>query len=226
MSHEEVIAAIKDRHAVRKYLDRAIPGEVRSVLDVEIERCNTDSGLSIRAFYDEPEGFQGGRTHYGNLRGVQNYFALVGQTGTDLDIDCGYYGQRLVILAQHLGLNTCWVGLSYNKTKVRSQMDSDEKLALVVALGYGENPGKPHPSKPVEKLGRVRVSDQMPPWFLAGLEMAALAPTALNQQKFSFDLEDNKVRAHKGIGSYTAVDLGIAQFHFEIGAAGAQWNWA
>lgn len=33
----------------------------------------------------------------------------------NLDERIGYYGEQLVLLAQALGLNTCWAGLSYRK---------------------------------------------------------------------------------------------------------------
>ena len=53
-----------------------------------------------------------------------------------------------------------------------------------------------------------------------------LAPTGLNQQKFHFELDGTVVRATPGLGSYTKIDLGIAACHFEIGATGADWQWA
>lgn len=46
-----------------------------------------------------------------------------------------------------------------------------------------------------------------------------LAPTAMNQQKFSFELgPDGKVRASCGMGFYTKLDLGIVKYHFEMGS--------
>lgn len=40
---------------------------------------------------------------------------MAGQKADDLDERIGYYGEQLVLLAQALGLNTCWAGLSYRK---------------------------------------------------------------------------------------------------------------
>ena len=226
MSDEELVGAIEGRHSVRRYSDRVIAEEVRGVLDEEVRVCNEASGLAIRVVYDDPEGITAGILQYGVIRGACNYVVLAGQVGAKMDTACGYFGERIVLLAQHLGLNTCWAGLSYNKAKVRAGVERDEKVALVVALGYGLNSGRPHRSKPLEKLGRVRGDAQMPPWFKRGLEMAALAPTAMNQQQFSFELNGDKVQAHKGFGPYSAVDLGIAQYHFEVGAREGSWSWA
>jgi len=226
MDHDQLVAAIRARHAVRRYLDQPIPGEVRAELDAEVARCNAASGLNMHLVLDEPAGFKGGMSHYGTLVGVRNYLALVHTTGSDRDTACGYWGQHVVLLAQHLGLNSCWVGLTYNKRQVKTHAGADEKVALVVALGYGETPGHPHKSKPIEKLGGTADGSPWPDWFRSGVELAALAPTGLNQQKFFFELDGTVVRATPGLGSYTKVDLGIARYHFEIGATGAQWQWA
>jgi len=226
MDHAQLMDAMKSRHAVRRYTDQVIPEDVRAELAAAIARGNAESGLNIQAVYDEPEGFRGGMAHYGSFRGVRNYLVLVGQTGTDLDTTCGYYGQRIVLLAQYLGLNSCWVGLTYNKRKIQAEIGEDEKMALVIALGYGENTGKPHKSKPLEDLGRVRGGAAMPDWFRRGTEAASLAPTGLNQQKFLFELDGDAVRATTGSGAYTRVDLGIVKYHFEIGADSPDWHWA
>ena len=58
----------------------------------------------------------------------------------------------------------------------------------------------------------------MPNWFLKGVQSALLAPTAMNQQKFYFELTDNCiVKTKAGTGFYTKLDLGIAKYNFEIG---------
>jgi uncharacterized protein YfiM (DUF2279 family) len=58
------------------------------------------------------------------------------------------------------------------------------------------------------------------------MEAAQLAPTAINQQKFRFELNGDAVKASAGFGFYTKVDLGIAKCHFEAGADGSGWQWA
>jgi len=58
------------------------------------------------------------------------------------------------------------------------------------------------------------------------VEAAQIAPTAMNQQKFCFELKGNTVRAIAGLGFYSKVDLGIAKYHFEAGAGKNGWKWA
>ena len=59
-----------------------------------------------------------------------------------------------------------------------------------------------------------------------------LAPTAVNQQKFSFEnvgVKDghHQVRAKKGFSmiGYAKMDLGIAKYHLEIGAGKENFKW-
>ncbi|MDR0785140.1 MAG: hypothetical protein LBE74_04570 [Treponema sp.] len=58
------------------------------------------------------------------------------------------------------------------------------------------------------------------------MEATQLSPTAVNQQKFRFELNENTVKAVAGSGFYTKLDLGITKYHFEIGAGKDGWEWA
>ena len=148
----------------------------------------------------------------------------------DLDERVGYYGEQLVLLAQTLGLNTCWVGLSYSKVPGTYVLDEGEKIACYIAIGYGETQGVGHKIKTVEQVSNI--SDITPLWFKKGVEAALLAPTAVNQQKFTFEyigMRNNRhqVRAKKGFSmiGYTQMDFGIAKCHFEIGAGEVNFEW-
>ena len=120
--------------------------------------------------------------HYGQFEGVENYIALIGKRSQDLEEKCGYYGEHLVLFAQQLGLNTCWVALTYKKMISCMQMNPDEKLVAVIVVGYGENQGKLHRSKAMKDVAKG--DEPFPKWFQAGVQYALLAPTALNQQRF------------------------------------------
>ena len=100
----------------------------------------------------------------------------------------------------------------------------------MIALGYGETQGVPHKIKSVEDVSIA--SDITPSWFKKGVEAALLAPTAVNQQKFSFEHvgvknSRHQILAKKGFSmiGYTKMDLGIAKYHFEIGAGKENFDW-
>ena len=224
-----LLEAISARHSVRKYLDKEIPADVIVALQDKIVECNKVGNLNIQLVQNETKAFTG-MLSYGTFSGVKNYLVMVGKKAKDLDERVGYYGERIVLLAQTLGLNTCWVGLSYRKVPEAYNVGKDEKLVCMIALGYGETQGVPHKIKSVEDVSNA--SDITPSWFKKGVEAALLAPTAVNQQKFSFEylgMKDgcHQVRANKGFSmiGYTQMDLGIAKYHFEIGAGKENFDW-
>ena len=207
------LEAIDARHSVRAYQPKTIEQETRRQLDAFVRECNQESGLHIFIRYDDPDGFDSRLAHYGDFRNVQNYIVLSGKKTEDFDYLCGYYGEKVVLFAQQLGLNTCWAALTFNKKKVRELIPAGESLCMVIALGYGETQGTHRKSKAAQEVTDGS-ADQ--PWFKSGIDAALKAPTAVNQQKFQFSLKDGEpfIRV-KGLGPYTRVDLGIAAFHFE-----------
>lgn len=218
------LEAMEARHSVRQYQDRPLEAEVIATLQKEVQNCNQEGGLHIQLVTGEPKAFAGLMARYGKFSGVTDYFALIGPKSADLEEKCGYYGERLVLKAQQLGLNTCWVGLTYSKIKGAYTIGSGEKLCIVIALGYGENQGVAHKSKPAEAV--TTAEGNVPEWFRKGTQAALLAPTAMNQQKFMLTLQEDRVSAKAGSGFYTKLDLGIVKYHFEIGAGKEHFTWA
>ena len=114
--------------------------------------------------------------------------------------------------------------------EIVSQLEEGEKIACYIALGYGETQGRGHKIKSVEQVSNA--SDGTPLWFRKGVEAALLAPTAINQQKFSFlymgmNNGIHQVHAKRGFSlmGYTQMDLGIAKYHFEVGAGKENFVW-
>ena len=224
--------AIKARHSVRAYKAQPLAEDIVKVLEKEIEAQNRQGHLHIQLIKNEPKAFQGKLAKYGKFSNVTNYLVMAGQKAEDLDERIGYYGEHLVLLAQTLGLNTCWVGLSYSKIPGTYVLEEGEVIKAYIAIGYGETQGVGHKIKTVEKASNA--SDITPSWFGKGVEAALLAPTAVNQQKFFFEYvpaKDNKSaqviakRSFSLIG-YTQLDLGIAKYHFEVGAGKDNFKWA
>ena len=225
--------AIEARHSVRAYKDQPLTKEVSKRLEEEIAVVNQKGNLHVQLIQNEPKAFQGTLAKYGKFRNVTSYLVMAGKKADGLDERIGYYGEHLVLLAQTLGLNTCWVGLSYSKVPGTYVLKEGEKIACYIAIGYGETQGVGHKIKTVEQVSSSKnVSDITPSWFRKGVEAALLAPTAVNQQKFSFEyvgMSNNHhlVRAKKGFSmiGYTKMDLGIAKYHFEIGAGKDNFEW-
>lgn len=222
--------AIQARHSVRAYKEQPLADETVKVLVEKIRELNQEGRLHMQFIQNEPKAFQGMLAKYGKFRNVTNYIVMAGFNADDLDERIGYYGEQLVLFAQTLGLNTCWVGLSYSKVHGTYLLDEGEKIACYIAIGYGETQGVGHKIKTVDQVSNA--SDITPSWFKKGVEAALLAPTAVNQQKFTFEYVGVKnnchhIKAKKGFSiiGYTQMDLGIAIYHFEIGAGKENFEW-
>lgn len=219
---------IRARHSVRSFTDQPIEGEVLAALQAEIESGNAKGNLHMTLVCDEAEAFDSAMAHYGKFSNVKNYLVIAGQAAADLEERAGYYGERVVLVAQALGLNSCWVGLTFKKRFVKRHLDRGDKLVIVVALGYGTTQG---PSHDVKDAAEVGCGSDAPAWFTAGTEAALLAPTAMNQQKFCFEpageRDGKPAIAVKNLGGFfSKVDLGIVKLHFEIGAGTDNFTWA
>jgi nitroreductase len=224
--------AIQARHSVRAYKGQPLAADVVEVLEEKISELNEKGHLHMQLIRNETKAFQGKLAKYGKFRGVNDYIVMAGQKADDLDERIGYYGEQLVLLAQTLGLNTCWVGLSYSKVPGTYVLDAGEVIEAYISIGYGETQGVSHKIKSLEQVSNS--NDLTPSWFRQGVEAALLAPTAVNQQKFFFEYipaRDGKpvrvlAKRNFSLIGFTQMDLGIAKCHFEIGAGKENFEWA
>ena len=224
------LKAIKARHSVRQYLDKPIEAEKIEAIQACINQCNCEGGVHIQLIANEPKAFTSLMAKYGKFRNVSNYIAVVAPKGKPGSVTAGYLGERLVLELQMMGLRTCWVGASYKKDMSLFQISANEELKCVISFGYGANDGVQHSQKRTINDVTVNKSStaSFPDWFVNGVEAALLAPTAVNQQKFEFILhDDNRVEAVAKFSliGYAHLDLGIAKYHFEVGAGKENFAW-
>lgn len=224
-----LLEAIQNRHSVRRYKNLPLAEDVVKALEEKIAEVNSLGDLHVQLILNEPKGFNG-LINYGTFSGISNYLVVAGRKTDDLDERAGYYGEQIVLLAQQLGLNTCWAGVSYRKVPGTYTLNEGEKIVCYIALGYGETQGPQHRMKSAKDISNA--SDLTPLWFRNGVEAALLAPTAVNQMKYYFEYLGRKegkyiVKASKGhsLIGYTSLDLGIGKLHFEIGAGKERFEW-
>ena len=210
----DILEAVKNRHSVRRYMNISIKEKCVETLSEKIQEINEKTGLKIQLVLNDPDAFTGILAHYGQFYGVNNFFVMAGPQGKDKEV--GYYGEELVILSQQLGLNTCWVALTYNRRIVKKYVAPGDKLYVIISLGVGSYQGIEHKSKALSEISNI--SDSSPEWFKNGVECARLAPTAINQQKFFFEYTGDDVVSRADRGPLTELDLGIAEYHFDIGS--------
>ena len=209
----DYLQLMRERHSVREYLDKPIEEDKKKALTDLAEELNRIHGTNVQIFYDDESLFKNATTEYGSFCNCKNLIALVGKDAEA----CGYVGGILSIKAQELGLNTCFVALTYNKGSVKGkvQTKSGEKIQCSVALGYGKTQGVPHWSKSVDKM--VTVKGERPQNLDRVVEACLSAPTAVNQQKFRIVCEDGKIEVKKsGFGFLLDMDLGIVKAYKDL----------
>ena len=209
----EILEIMRQRHSVRQYLDIEIECEKREILNNLAKELNKQYGMNTQIFYDDPNAFKNSTASYGNFNGCKNYIALVGNNSET----SGYVGEMLALKAQEIGLNTCFVALTYNRGVVKAKVDKEkgEKVQCVIALGYGKSQGSPHKSKSPKQI--LELTGEKPGCLDKVVEACLLAPTAINQQKFKIICKNGEIEIRKsGLGFYLDFDLGIVKCHKDL----------
>lgn len=249
------VETIRERHSVREYDGKPLSRAEFDALGAVVEEFVRESGLDIQLVGDNPEVFNV-IARFGLIRGCRTHVAFViddgkargatsganaaangateadcvemrGARRTAVDEAIGYWGQKIVLAAQDMGLNTCWCALCSRK-KSRAVVAPGKKIRLIIAVGHGKTQGFSRKTKSVEALSSVECT-KAPAWFAAAMEAAQLAPTAMNDQNFKITLlSDGKtVRIDAPQSGLNVIDEGIVRRNFEIAAneAGADWRW-
>ena len=210
------IQAIKERHSVRSYTDKRIEQDKIDKLNTLIEECNKEGNLHLQLCQDAGNTYNKLLSKAMGLGSAPSVIICVGPDDETLEERVGYYGEKIVLFAQMLGLNTCWAG-TFNKKNTPAKVEVGERVVISIAIGYGTSNGKERKSKTSSQV--TSGAGDKPEWFNYGVEMALLAPTAINQQKFEIRLEaDNSVSFIDKGGIFSKVDLGIIKYHFEVGS--------
>jgi len=151
----------------------------------------------------------------------------------DLEEKVGYFGELLVLEATALGLDTCFVGGSYDKDRCALDLPDDCRLVLTIAIGHA--PSVPSLREKIIRSATHRrsvsietlssVIGEAPEWFWEGLKGVAAAPSALHRQPVRFHYDHGVITAHLvKQGVLTLVDLGIAKANFVIASGIGTWD--
>lgn len=213
--------AMRVRHMVRKYTDEPIPDEIVEKLQARVAQNNERFDLAIKLMVNDASAINAFIKMI-LAKGVNNYFIMAGKDTPDLDEKLGYCGADLMLYAQTLGLNTWWVGGTFNR-KTTAALADGGRVTGVIAVGFGATQGVPHKTKTPEDVSAY--AGEAPEWFTAGVDAALLAPTALAKQAFTIKGEGDRVSITCDNGIFTGSDCGLVKYHFELGAGMDNFEW-
>lgn len=219
---EKMKEAMHTRHTVRQFTGTPLSETEKSSLNERVKELNENLSLAICLIESEktPLNLMGKVILRG--KGVCSYFVLAADDREGVDETLGYASSDLVLFAQTIGLNTWWMGGTFNR-KFVSGFVPGKKLVGIVAVGHGETQGVPHKSKAPQEVSSY--NGEAPEWFKNGVDAALLAPTALNRQLFMITGNGNKVSITYKSGPMSDLDRGIVKHHFELGAGKENFEW-
>ena len=213
--------AMQKRHMVRKYINKPISDDLINKINERISMNNKKFNLSMKLMVNNNKGVSSIMKLI-MAKGVNNFIILAGDNSENLDERLGYSGADIMLYAQTLGLNTWWVGGTFNRSV--SKYVDNKKVTGIIAIGYGETQGVPHKSKIIEDVSKYN-GTVIPSWFISGVDGALLAPTALNKQNFMIIGDGNKVKIECDNGIFTGSNVGLVKYHFELGAGIENFKW-
>ena len=206
--------AIEARHTVRKYRKVQIAAVDIMEMNFKIDEVNREHGLHIRMLTNVNVPVNRLMKLF-MAKGLRNYIILSGPDVRSVKEKLGYAGAKLMIYAQTIGLNTWWVGGSYNQRRV-AQLAEGQVVAGIIVIGYGQSQGRPHRSRPAHEV--CSYAGKMPAWFEAGVKLSLLAPTPYNRQNFLITGKDHHVDIYCDDARWGDIVKGIIRYHFEAGA--------
>ncbi len=217
--------AIRERHTVKIYKKTPIPADVCKQLNERIKALNEGLDVYMSLVTNDSSALNAA-VKITFAKNVNNYIVLSGKNESDLEEKLGYGGADIMLFAQTLGLNTWWVSGTFNKGNARERggIPGSNLIKGIIIIGYGENNGTPHRSK--SSIDVSNYSGNPPYWFIKGVGMALLAPTAMNRQGFVINGSGNKVSVECDKGQFSNLERGIIKYHFEIGAGRENFTYA
>jgi nitroreductase len=203
--NQPIAEIIRRRFSCRSYIRRPIEPGLRDQLSKLLSE-STIGPLGTRVRFElvsaEEQDFAAlkGLGTYGFIKGASGFIIGAAGPGKNNIEDYGYLMERAVLLATDIGLGTCWLGGTFNKSNFSRKISLNEAeiMPAVVAVGYVADKRRWLDSY----IRRSAGSDSRLPWtslffdgafltalsvdtssaFATPLEMVRLGPSASNKQ--------------------------------------------
>lgn len=224
----DYLEAIETRISRRTYLDTPIEQTKLQQLNDRIIKYNGEGDLAMVLIPDGSRAFNGLRKSYGMFKNVRTLIVLKGRKeDPNLKEKLGQYGELLVLEATGMGLGTCWVAGTFDRSSPVLDVGEKEEMTCVITVGNiaAEQSlkeklvrGMTHrKTKPAEAFYQSDIP--APQWFSEGIRSVQKAPSAVNLQPVKFEYKNGIVKAYVEDDRYLT-DLGIAKIHFALVTGG------
>ena len=250
---KSIFTIIEKRYSVRNYNSKEIEKDKLQRLEAQLEHNKKGPlGSDLRFKIIDAKGYDQAELKklgtYGLIKGARIFIAGAVKNSETAMEDFGYCMEKNILAATGLGLGTCWLGGSLNRSTFAQKLnaETDEIVPAVTPIGYtGEKrtftenlirmaAGSKNRKKPEELFFDKSVDVPLSPnscgQYSKILAAVRLAPSASNKQPwrimmdkgntYHFYMKENPAYNNiiKGI-KIQNIDMGIAMCHFDLAAA-------
>ncbi|WP_313152289.1 nitroreductase family protein [Lacrimispora sp.] len=241
-----VAKTVNARSSVRTYENRGLSTNEKDQINAYIDNLSNPFSADVTFRMLEKAASSDGEKlgTYGVIKGAGNYIAA-SAADNELALEAlGYSFEKLVLYATSLGLGTCWLGGTFNRSSFAAAMNLKEGDLFPCISPIGYPAGK---KRTLESLMRwATKADQRKEWselffkqkfsqpltkddageFAFPLEMVRLAPSAVNKQPWRIVQDKDTyhfylartLKSDNEKADIQRVDMGIASCHFHMAA--------
>jgi len=246
---------IRERTSWRTYYPELLKEDVKGEIETLLEQGNLVSPFSSKTGncrfelvsvleFDPNEQKKLGT--YGMISGAQEFIVGASEKSEYNKLNYGYLMEMIILKATELGLGTCWLGGTFNRTIFSKKVNckAEEIIPAITPIGY---PAKRRTREKV--IRRMIQAKNRKPWeeiffnnnfqnplfsenlneYATILEMVRLGPSAGNKQPWRIIKEENENNFHFYVKypegklavnyrPFVRLDMGIATCHFDLTA--------
>ncbi|WP_313582345.1 nitroreductase family protein [Lacrimispora sp.] len=239
-----VAKTVNARSSVRTYENRDLTANEKAQINAYIDNLSNPFFADVTFRLLEKASSTNGEKlgTYGVIKGAGNYI-VASAAEKELALEAlGYSFEKLILYATSLGLGTCWLGGTFNRSGFAAAMNLKEGDLFPCISPIGYPAGK---KSTMESLMRwVSKADQRKEWselffkqnfsqpltkddageFAFPLEMVRLAPSAVNKQPWRIVQDKDayhfymarSLKSDNEKVDLQRVDMGIATCHFHM----------
>lgn len=237
------------RKSIRTYTGKPLSSQDKEKINSYIDYLKTapspfEGKVRICLFEASPDSDIKHLGTYGVIKDAKNFLGVAVEKCDTAEEAAGYTFEKLVLYAQSIGLGTCWLGGTYNKSEFANAMNIKENEIFHIVSPIGYPAEKTHL---LNKIMRTAIkADFRKPWstmffdksfdtplsesnagdFAFVLEMTRLSPSAANKQPWRLVKDGNNLHFYEkremadenSSFDMQKLDVGIAACHFELAA--------
>ncbi len=213
--------------SVRDFKETPVDAKILTELEKYVEDCkklvpSIDIEAKFYAGDDTYKRLYGIAGYQGVMIQAPNYLVIISEDKPQHLENAGYVGERTILKARDLGVDSCWVSYSdRDMVKKTLGLETDKEVVALIALGYGANHGQvEYAGKTGDNYSKAKITESskgsnrisieemvfIDKWgnsanselleeraLLDAFSYARMAPSALNKQPWRFIVDGGRV---------------------------------